>query len=156
VSADLRAWTETPGGRLRAALGITDHDVTLRARELLEAEEITRRSIYGTAPPPRQWAYEAGLAAAAAEGQQVAFTSSYAIAEAWNSRDPLNRMGVQAEEGSRGFAMAVRSGDGRITYQGDPAAVERLQQSVADAGRRQAEAARMDRQAMGPFYGTVA
>jgi hypothetical protein len=155
MNAELRAWAQTPGGRLRAALGVADHDVTLRAKELLEQEELQHRSLYGTAPPPRQWAHEAAVAAAVAEGQQIPYVDSYEVAARMNAHDPLNRVGVAPEGGSQGFAMAVHSAGG-TTYQGDPAAIERLQATLIDAQRRQAAAMSMDAQAMGPFYGTVA
>ena len=154
MNADLQAWAKTPGGRLRAALGVADHDVTMRAKALLEQEELQHRSVYGTAPPPRQWAHEAGVAAAIAEGAQIAYMDSYEVAARMNAQDPLNRIGVAPEGGSKGFAMAVHT-TGGTTYQGDPAAIERLQQSLIDAQRRQAAAMANDAAAMGPFYGTV-
>jgi hypothetical protein len=153
-AADLKRWSETPGGRLRAALGVADYDVTVRAKQLLEQEEIQHRSLYGTPPPPRQWAHEAAVAAAVAEGAQIPYTDSYELAARMNAQDPLNRVGVAPEGGSTGFAMAVHHGGG-TTYQGDPAAIAQLQATLADAQRRQAAAMANEAHAMGPFYGQV-
>jgi hypothetical protein len=159
-AADLRAWAETPGGRLRAALGIpsgadpaVNARIVARGEEIIEAAKADHRARWEGDPP--EWRREAGEAAAAAEGQQMSFVSSYGVAEAWNSRDPLNRMGIQAEEGSRGFAMAVHTSAG-TTYQGDPGAVAQLQASLADAQRRQAAAMANEAGVLGPLYRTVA
>jgi hypothetical protein len=153
---------ETIGGRLRAALGIPSETrevrdrIVARGREIREAAEAEHRALYDTDPPPRQWAQQAGEAAAVAEGHQVAFVSSYDIAERMNNLDPLNRIGIAPEGGSRGFAMAVRAGDGTVRYQGDPDAIRRLQESVAGQQQRQAEAEHMSAKRLGPLYGTVA
>jgi hypothetical protein len=153
---------ETIGGRLRAAAGYPADTAEARAaiaargREILEAAELQHRSLYQTEPPPRQWAHQAAEAAAAAEGFQVQFVSAYQIADEMNRQDPLNRVGIAPEGGSKGFALAVRSGDGTVRYQGDPAAIARLQETVASAQQRQAEAEHMSAQRLGPLGGTVA
>jgi hypothetical protein len=157
-AADLQAWAETNGGRLRAVLGIAPEtqaareQIATRGAEILEAAQLEHRARYESEPV---WTRQAAEAAAAAEGQQMSFVSSYEVAEAWNSRDPLNRMGIQAEEGSRGFAMAVHTSAG-TTYQGDPAAVAQLQATLADAQRRQAAAMANEAHVLGPLYRTVA
>lgn len=152
---DVQRYSETTGAKLRNVLGIADRDISVRAREILDQAELEHRSRYGTAPPPRQWPWEAGLAAAAAEQFQVTPVTSYELAERWNAQDPLSRIGISPERPSSGFAMRTTMSDGQVVYSGDPAAVEAMKESFAADARRQVEASHRERVALGPLANTV-
>lgn len=151
---DIQRYSETPGAKLRRVLGVADTDIAVRAREILDQAELEHRSKYGTAPAPRQWPWEAGLAAAAAEQLKVIPVTSYELAESWNAQDPLARIGISPEPASTGFAMRVTQ-NGQVQYTGDPAAVEKMKQSFADDARRQVAAAHGESVALGPLANTV-
>jgi hypothetical protein len=88
-------YSETPAGMFRAAFGIGDQDVTVRAKELLDAAELEHRSKYGQAPAPRQWPFEAAVAAVAAEsGSPWVSVTSAELARRMRLVDPLHPWGV--------------------------------------------------------------
>jgi hypothetical protein len=151
---DVRAWHETVGATLRRALGIPETDIAERALELLDQAELRHRSNYGTEPPPRQWAFQAGLAAAAVEQFQVIPTTSYQLAESWNRQDPLARIGITPEPASTGFAMRTTA-NGQVQYTGDPDAIEKMRESFSADAARQAQAAHGESVRLGPLANTV-
>lgn len=152
---DAQRWSETPGGKLRRVLGVADTDIAERARELLDQAELRHRSNYGTEPALRQWPWEAGLAAAAAEQFQVTPVNSYALAESWNRQDPLARIGISPEAPSTGFAMRSFGANGQVEYVGDPDAIANMKASFSADAARQVAAAHGESVRLGPLANTV-
>jgi hypothetical protein len=88
-------YDETPAGLLRAAYGVVSEDVTAAAKELLDTSELEHRSRYGSAPAPRQWPFEAAIAALTAESAAawIVTTSDELVARV-RLHNPLARWGV--------------------------------------------------------------
>ena len=81
--------------------------------------------------------------------------TSYELAERWNARDPLARIGIAPEPPSTGFAMRTYV-NGIAQYVGDPAAIEAMKASFAADTARQVAASHGSAKALGPLAGTVA
>lgn len=125
-------YAETAGAKVRAMFGIADTDVTVRARQLLDEEEIRHLSVYGTEPAPRVWPHEAGVSAAAAELGNPWISCTVADFEARaRLADPLYKAA-----GNAGIGRTRTAADGTVEYSGDPEIVARMKAADDDRRRR--------------------